>query len=63
MSCYSWPGVDPRACMEIYGAQVEPILRVLVERPLDDLRPDRGRYFEKVVAKADSSRWTNPGKS
>ena len=60
VSCYSWPGLDPRGCMEVYGAQVEPILRVLVTRCLDGLRPDCGRFFERAVARADISRWRIP---
>jgi alanine dehydrogenase len=30
VSCYSWPGVDPKACMEAYGSQVTPLLKTLV---------------------------------
>jgi alanine dehydrogenase len=30
VSCYSWPGVQPEACMELYGLQVTPILKTLV---------------------------------
>lgn len=30
VSCYSWPGVDPRTCMELYGSQVTPLLKTLV---------------------------------
>ncbi len=30
VSCYSWPGVDPEACMETYGAQLTPLLKTLV---------------------------------
>jgi alanine dehydrogenase len=30
VSCYSWPGVDPVACMELYGSQVTPLLKTLV---------------------------------
>jgi alanine dehydrogenase len=29
VSCYSWPGVDPVACMEVYGAQITPLLKTL----------------------------------
>ncbi|HEX2424246.1 MAG TPA: alanine dehydrogenase [Actinomycetota bacterium] len=31
-SCYSWPGVHPRECMELYGRQLEPLLVTLAER-------------------------------
>ena len=30
VSCYSWPGVDPGACMDVYGSQVTPLLKTLV---------------------------------
>ncbi|MFN8629986.1 MAG: hypothetical protein U0838_06570 [Chloroflexota bacterium] len=30
VSCYSWPGVDPQACMEVYGSQITPLLKTLV---------------------------------
>jgi alanine dehydrogenase len=30
VSCYSWPGVDPRACMEVYGSQLTPLLKTFV---------------------------------
>ncbi|MCJ7712111.1 MAG: hypothetical protein MUQ32_14915, partial [Chloroflexi bacterium] len=29
VSCYSWPGVQPKACMEAYGSQVTPLLKTL----------------------------------
>ena len=30
VSCYSWPGVRPEACMEAYGSQMTPLLKTLV---------------------------------
>ncbi len=30
VSCYSWPGVEPVACMEAYGSQITPLLKTLV---------------------------------
>lgn len=32
VSCYSWPGIHPRECMEHYGKQLEPLLTRLMER-------------------------------
>jgi alanine dehydrogenase len=32
VSCYSWPGVHPKRCMELYGKQLAPLLEMLVER-------------------------------
>jgi alanine dehydrogenase len=56
-SCYSWPGVQPRACMEIYGQQLQPILRTLIDRGgLAHIQPD-GKFFERAIARALLSRW------
>ncbi len=30
VSCYSWPGVRPEPCMELYGSQVTPLLKTLL---------------------------------
>ena len=30
VSCYSWPGVRPEACMELYGSQLTPLLKTLI---------------------------------
>jgi len=32
VSCYSWPGVYPKECMQIYGKQLQPVLRKLIEK-------------------------------
>lgn len=61
LSCYSWPGLEPRKCMEVYGKQIEPVLRVLLERGLDDLDAEKGPYYDRAVARADLARW-KPGR-
>ena len=30
VSCYSWPGVRPEACMQAYGSQLTPLLKTLI---------------------------------
>ncbi|MCI0571184.1 MAG: hypothetical protein L0Y66_10565 [Myxococcaceae bacterium] len=57
LSCYSWPGVHPRECMDVYGPQLEPLVRVALEQPLETLDPEKGRFFERAVARADVTRW------
>ncbi|MBE2254228.1 MAG: hypothetical protein IAE78_32160 [Myxococcus sp.] len=42
VSCYSWPGIHPQPCMELYGRQLEPLLVRYLERgyaqpPIDAL--------------------------
>jgi alanine dehydrogenase len=47
VSCYSWPGVDPATCMELYGSQVTPLLKTLVwyggAKAIDDSVSFHGR--------------------
>jgi alanine dehydrogenase len=57
VSCYSWPGVDPMGCMEVYSRQVEPFLRVILERPLDAWDEVHGPHDERAVARAELGRW------
>ncbi len=52
VSCYSWPGIYPNACMEMYGKQLAPILRTILERGgIQNIR-SHGRYFERAIARA-----------
>jgi len=56
-SCYSWPGVHPEACMKLYGAQLAPLLEVLVERGgAAGIRED-GRFHERALASGRLHRW------
>lgn len=57
LSCYSWPGVEPKPCMEVYGKQVEPVLRALIEKGLDALDPEKGPYYERATARASLIHW------
>jgi alanine dehydrogenase len=62
VSCYSWPGIYPRSCMEIYGRQIRPIMHVLIERGgISNINP-QGRYFERAIARAQLTRWKNNDK-
>jgi alanine dehydrogenase len=57
LSCYAWPGVEPLACMKVYSSQVEPVLRLILERPIDRWDADHGEYYERAVARGELSRW------
>jgi len=52
VSCYSWPGIHPTQCMQIYSSQLHPIMRTLVSRggPAD-VHPD-GNFFERAISRA-----------
>jgi alanine dehydrogenase len=57
VSCYSWPGIHPMDCMSIYGSQLSPILRTLIEN--DGVRniQAEGSYFHRAISRALLSNW------
>lgn len=52
VSCYSWPGIHPKACMTLYGEQVRPILRSIIDRNGVKNINSHGRYFERAIGRA-----------
>lgn len=52
VSCYSWPGIHPYECMQVYGKQLEPVLQaVLAAGGVDRLSPE-GDFFERAAYRA-----------
>jgi alanine dehydrogenase len=37
VSCYSWPGIHPRACMRHYEIQLKPLMQELIDIGYDEL--------------------------
>jgi alanine dehydrogenase len=63
ISCYSWPGIYPRRCMQVYGEQLQPVMRTLIEAGgIENVRPD-GHYFERAISRARLKRWTQNGEA
>jgi len=56
VTCYSWPGVHPEACMTHYGQQLQPFMEVLFEKGYDDLSGN-GLYFERALYRATLKAW------
>ena len=57
VSCYSWPGIHPKECMELYGNQLRPVMRMLIEKGgIKSIKP-KGHYFERAIARAMLSQW------
>lgn len=53
VSCYSWPGLHPKECMELYGSQISPILRVLVKmNGIQNITPN-GNMIERAISRAN----------
>jgi len=60
VSCYSWPGIHPKACMQLYGRQLRPVVRTLLEKyGVENIDP-KGRYFERAIGRAMLSRFAGP---
>jgi len=62
VTCYSWPGIHPEACMRRYERQLAPLLVPFVERGgVRGLRADRG-MFERALRRASLRSWI-PGRA
>ena len=57
VSCYSWPGIHPRACMLRYGNQISPLLRRLANAGgVDGIKPG-GRSYDRALARGMLRFW------
>jgi alanine dehydrogenase len=56
VTCYSWPGVHPEACMRHYAQQVEPMMDVLFKKGYSGLSLS-GDYFERALYRATLKAW------
>jgi alanine dehydrogenase len=57
VSCYSWPGIHPKECMQVYGYQLQPLMRKLIEKGgVDNINPS-GSFFERAIGRAKLSTW------
>lgn len=57
VSCYSWPGVRPKECMEVYRHQLKPIMRTLFESGGTKGINSQGKFFQRAISRAMLSRW------
>ena len=51
VSCYSWPGIYPKRCMQVYGHQMLPLMRVLFRKNYETLS-NEGPFFERALYRA-----------
>lgn len=56
VTCYSWPGIHPEACMRHYAQQLEPLMEVLVRKGYQGLSL-QGEYFERALYRATLRAW------
>ncbi len=57
VSCYSWPGITPKKCMDIYGKQIAPVLRTLIVSGGTENIDSSSTYFHRAIHRALLSRW------
>ena len=57
VSCYSWPGIRPKECMEVYGNQMRPVMRMIIEKGGAYNIHAKGYFFEKAIARSLLSQW------
>ncbi len=57
VSCYSWPGVRPRECMEVYGKQLAPLMQTIIDSGgVSNIHPEDG-FFPRAISRAMLSNW------
>jgi alanine dehydrogenase len=56
VTCYSWPGVHPEACMEHYARQLEPLVYHLFKKGYDGISLS-GDYFERALYRGTLKAW------
>lgn len=56
VTCYSWPGVHPEACMRHYARQLEPLMYHLFKKGYDGISLN-GDYFERALYRGTLKAW------
>jgi alanine dehydrogenase len=56
VSCYSWPGIFPEACMRHYAQQLTPLMRRLARKTYAGLSLE-GDFFERALYRGTLKYW------
>jgi len=56
VTCYSWPGVHPEACMQHYARQLEPLVYHLFKKGYEGISI-YGDYFERALYRGTLKAW------
>jgi alanine dehydrogenase len=56
VTCYSWPGIHPEACMRHYAQQLSPLMDPVIEKGYDGLSMSGG-YFERAMCRGSLRAW------
>lgn len=61
VSCYSWPGVAPEACMLVYGQQLSPLLETLIRYGVRSGIGPNGSFHARAMWRGSLRRWLDEG--
>ena len=57
ISCYSWPGIQPKECMQVYGTQLQPLFQAILEAGgVQKIHPEGG-FLQRALVRAMLSYW------
>ncbi|MCC6148210.1 MAG: alanine dehydrogenase [Anaerolineaceae bacterium] len=59
VSCYSWPGIKPLECMEVYGMQLKPVFNTILSNGGVKILNHKGNFFHRALSRALLSRWVS----
>jgi len=59
VSCNAWPGVNPIISKALYGRQLSPILKVLINKDIEQLSIDSKDYYERILVRSSYEYHTN----
>jgi len=51
VSCYSWPGIHPKACMAHYARQLQPLVKTLLKIGYENISMD-GDLYQRALYRA-----------
>jgi alanine dehydrogenase len=49
VSCYSWPGTEPKKCMKVYGRQMLELLKILLEQSYEKLSLENTDFYMRAL--------------
>lgn len=52
VSCNAWPGIKPQKCMRLYGMQILPILKTIINNDVKTFSNDSDDYFVRAIYKS-----------
>ena len=49
VGCNAWPGINPKSCMQLYGIQLMPMIKLLINMKASELSGDHDNFFVRAI--------------